>query len=170
MTPHGGPPSSTDLSALPREPTARHEALLEILGQHLIWLRNCSIQAAEKVIETPSAAEGMGRVHWERFAGVASMTPEQRKASLSFAEATTDRFIQLLLTSLGGTGVEHKLGKSHAFNIKLDLEILDVSSRCVIETHTLSRGGEKFFADYWGHWLFRYGGTCERGAHERGNA
>lgn len=148
-----------EFGQLPQDPRERHEVLLDVLGQYMVSLRNWSVDSSRKVVSTPEAKEKLGNIRWKRYEGVASMPPEQQQAACQLAEATVDRFIQLLLTMLSGTGVDQRLGSSHAARFKLDMEILDVQSEEIVGSETLNRGGQKFFADYWGRWMNRFSST-----------
>ncbi len=156
MNESSAPRIDLDFDQLPSNLTERHEALVDILGQYIMWLRNRSVDSSRKVIETSDAEEKLGSIRWKRYANVSNMTRDQQHAACQFAEATVDRFIQLLLTMLSGTGVDQQLGSSHAVRFKLDMEILDVESRETVASETVNRGGAKFFADYWGRWLNRF--------------
>ncbi len=146
-----------ELDQLPQDPRLRHELLVDVLGQYLLWLRNRSVDSSRKVIETPDVKEKLGNIRWKRYEGVASMSSDQQQAACQLAEATVDRFIQLLLTMLSGTGVDQRLGSTYAIRFRLDIEVLDVESENVVVSETINRGGQKFFADYWGRWLNRFG-------------
>ena len=37
------------------------------------------------------------------------------------------------------------------------MEIVDVATNDVVESDVVSVGGKRFFGDYWGRWLNRYG-------------
>ncbi len=140
---------------LPHDARQRHEVLVDVLGQYIIWLRNSSVDSSRHMISSPGAKGKLGEIRWKGYEGVANMPAEHQKAACELAEATVDRFIQLVLTMLSGTGVDQRLGSSHAVRLKLDMEILDVKSEEIVASDTLNRGGEKFFADYWGRWINR---------------
>jgi hypothetical protein len=156
MSQNQPPQIAVEYDQLPQDAKARHEMLVDVLGQYVLWLRNWSIDSSRKVIATADANERLGTVRWKRYEGVAAMPPEQQQAALQLAEATVDRFVQLFLTLLSGTGVDQRIGNDHAVRFKLDLEIVDVETENIVETATVNRGGQKFFADYWGRWLNRF--------------
>jgi hypothetical protein len=152
-------PPKIDLkfSDLPADPKQRHEVLVDVFGQYIYWLRNWAIQEVCEVIESEEAREKLGTIRRRKYDTVAALNPEERFAACKFAEAATDRFIQLLLTMLSGTGEDQRLGDDHAIRFKLLMEILEVETAEVVLEETINRGGEKFFADYWGRWLNRFG-------------
>jgi hypothetical protein len=170
MNEYRPPQIDLDFNAVPNDANVRHEALLDVLGQYIMWLRNWSVDSSKRVIEASDSAEKLGAIRWKRYADVATMTRDQQYAACQFAEATVDRFILLLLTMISGTGVDQRLGSSHAVRFKLDIEILDVESRETVASETLNRGGRKFFADYWGRWLNRFSASSTTSDSERKHA
>lgn len=142
----------SDLPAASRE---RHEALVDIFGQYLVWLRSWVMEASSELVESQEARTRLGAIRSRRYDPVASLDSDQRRAACKFAEATLDHFIQLFLTMLSGTGVDQRLGNDHAIRFVLAMEILNVQNEAVVEQEVINRGGEKFFADYWGRWLNR---------------
>ena len=133
----------------------RHEALVDLLGRYIIWLRSSAIERSRRIIGESDEKDSLGLLRWKKFEGVANMTNEGQSAACMFAEATVDRFIELLLTLLAGTGVDQRIDPSHAVRFRLDMEIVDIESDEVILTETVNRGGKKFFVSYWGRWLNR---------------
>jgi|688.fasta_scaffold410732_2 hypothetical protein len=156
MLPAPRPQITATFSGLPTEPKERHEALVDVLGELLLSLRNWSVAATRRVLESSNSQPGTLTPRESQFAGLADLSPEQRELVGKLSQVTTDRFIQLLLTMLGGTGVDQRLGDEHAIRFKLDLEICRVDTHDVVEVETLNRGGKKFFGDYWGRWINRF--------------
>jgi hypothetical protein len=152
-------PPKIDLkfSELPADPNQRHEALVGVFGQSIIWLRNRAIEEFREVVESEEAREKLGTIRRRKYDAIAALNPEERLAACKFAEAAMDRVLQLLLTMLSGTGTDQRLGDDHAIRFKLLMEILEVENAEVVSEETINRGGEKFFADYWGRWLNRFG-------------
>jgi len=63
---------------------------------------------------------------------------------------------------LAEASIDQRLGKDHAFQFKLDIEISNFDNGDVVEKATINRGGKKFFADYWGRWLNQFA-TSQKG-------
>lgn len=144
-----------DVRDLEKDSVKRHEALVDLLGQYIMWLRSSAIDRSRRIIGESDGKDWLGLVRWKRFEGVAELTSEEQAAACDFAEATVDRFIELLLTLFAGTGVDQRIGPCHAVRFRLDIEVLDVETGEVALSETVNRGGKKFFASYWGRWLNR---------------
>lgn len=144
-----------DFDSLPQDIIKRHEVMVDILGQYVMWLRNWSVDSSRRIVTTHGAANQLGAIRWKRYESVAALSPSEKDGACKFSEATVDRFIELLLTLFSATGTDQRLGTSHAIRFKLDMEILEVDSEEVVAVETLNRGGRKFFADYFGRWLNR---------------
>jgi hypothetical protein len=152
------PPSiDINLSDLPADPKQRHETLVSIFGRYMIWLRNWAVGASRQLVESKEARDKLGTIRRAKYDSVAEFDPIQRDAACNLAEATVDRFIQLFLTMLSGTGVDQRLGENHAVRFKLDMEIMDLDTEEVVEQQTMNRATDKPFADYSGRWLNQFG-------------
>jgi len=157
MSNHRPPTIEINFAELPNDPKERHELLVDLFGRYLFWLRNWTVDATRQLAESDEAREKLGTIRRKKYDELSAFTPEQRQTACEISEATVDRFIQLFLTMLAGTGVDQRLGKEHAIRFKLDMEICDVENVDVVEQETINRGGKKFFADYWGRWLNQFG-------------
>ena len=153
MSNHRPPTIEVNFVDLPTDPKERHEMLVDVFGRYLFWLRNWSVDATRQLAESQEAREELGTIRRKKYDDFSALTPEQREMVCKVSEATVDRFIQLFLTLLAGTGVDQRFGSDHAIRFKLDMEICDVENADVVEQETVNRGGKKFFADYWGRWL-----------------
>jgi hypothetical protein len=60
MNPRGPLAFDKNLSQLPSDKRERHEALVDFFGQFLFWLRNSSLQASRKFIESEEWREKLG--------------------------------------------------------------------------------------------------------------
>lgn len=146
-------------SDLPSDPAERHEALVDIFGRYMMWMRDWSVDTTRDLGESEDSREkirAMSRDKWEKLS---QLSPEERAVAYEVAQATTDRFVQMLLVMLGNQGVDQRLGNDHGVRFKLDLEICDADTVEVVESETINRGGKKFFGDYWGRWLNRLRGV-----------
>jgi hypothetical protein len=149
-----GPPAlMLDPAILTLDASERHEALVDLFGRYVMWLRSAALESSRGALVDPEAKQRLGLLRWQRYERVAGMTDEQVEGACLFAEATVDRFIELLLTMLAGTGVDQRVGPSLASRFKLDIEIVDVDTEDVVLRETVNRGGRKFFVSYWGRWL-----------------
>jgi hypothetical protein len=128
-----------------------------------MWLRDWTVQSSRDLVEPAADRAKLGTIRRRKYDAIASMSPEQRLAACKLAEATVDRFIQLLLTLLAGTGVDQRLGEQHAVCFRLVMEILRVDTHEIVHEEILNRDGAKFFGDYWGRWLNRLGEQSEAG-------
>jgi hypothetical protein len=145
-----------DFADLSRDPAIRHEAFVDYFGQFLFWIRNWSIRASRKFIESTEEREKLGTVRREPYEGVARMSREQRDAAMSLVEETVNGFSERLVWFLGGQSNDLRLGGTHAVRFHIDMEIVDVESDEVVLSERISSGGQKFFGSYWGRWLNRH--------------
>lgn len=150
------PGRDIEYSKLSPDPKERHEAFVDVFGQVIFWLRNWSITASQKLVESESSREELGTIRREYYEGVANMAPEHREAALLLAQDNLDGFIERLIWILGDEGIDCRIGDRHAYRFRIEMEIVDVESEDIVEEETINRGG-KFFGKYWGHWLNRYG-------------
>ncbi|EAQ78294.1 hypothetical protein [Blastopirellula marina] len=139
-----------DFDSLPVDPRDRHEALVDLFGQHVTWLRNWSVTATAQLVESEESRKNLGTIRREKYDTLASLTPEQKAAAREATAATVDRFIQLFLTMASGTGIDQRIDDPHAIRFKIDLEVCEIHNSEVVEQETINRRGKKFFADYWG--------------------
>lgn len=153
MNNHRPPTIEINFAELPKDPKERHEVLVDVFGRYLFWLRNWSVDATRQLAESEEARETLGTIRRKKYDDISTLSPDQQETVCKISEATVDRFIQLFLTMLAGTGIDQRLGSQHAIRFNLEMEICDVENVDVVEQATVNRGGKKFFADYWGRWL-----------------
>lgn len=151
------PGASLDYTSLPIDPADRHEALVDFFGQVLMRLRNWSLEASRTLVESNEAREKLATIRRGCFDGVARLSPEQRKEAMLLAEDTLDGFIERFLWLLGNEGTDDRIGPSHAYRLRIEMEVIDVNADEVVEEEAINRGGSKFFGSYWGRWLNRFG-------------
>jgi hypothetical protein len=155
MNPGGPLAFGNDLSQLPSDRAERHEVFVDFFGQFLIWLRNSSLQASRKFIESDEWREKLGAIRCRYYEGVARMPPEQREAAMLLVEETLNGFTERLTWLLGDEGTDARMGSRHAYRFRVEMEIVDVETGELVEVETINRGG-KFFGANWGRWLNRY--------------
>jgi hypothetical protein len=149
------PVAETSRTELPDDPAERHEALVDIFGQFVMWMRDWTVAATRELGESQVSRDQIRAISREKWESLAKLSPEDRALAYDVAEATTDRFIQMLLAMLGNQGVDQRLGREHGVRFRLDLEICDAETLEVVESETINCGGKKFFGDYWGRWINR---------------
>jgi hypothetical protein len=145
-----------DPTRLPLDQREKHETLVDLFGQFLFWLRNGSLSASREFVMSEEIREKLGTIRRAYYDGVAQMPPEKREAALLLAQETLDGFIERLLWAMGDEGTDARFGTHHAYRFRIEMEIVDVESGRVVEEETINRGG-KFFGNYWGRWLNRFG-------------
>lgn len=157
MIPTGPLHIQTEFSDLPSDAAERYEVLVDCFGQYFFWLRNWVREGSRNLIDSEHTRRKLGSIRREPFQTVATMTAENREAALAFAHAVVDEFCRHLIWFLGGRGTDFRLGSRHAYRFHVTMEIVDVETDEVVQTETVSVGGKKFFGDYWGRWLNRFG-------------
>jgi hypothetical protein len=144
-----------DVSQLPSDPGERHEELVDCFGQFLFWIRNWSLAASRKLIESEEAREKLGTIRRRYYDGVAQMNAEQRQAAMLLVEETLNGFGERFVWFLGGKGTDLTIGPRHAFRFHVEMEIIDIDTEEVVEREPITKG-RKFFGSYWGRWLNRH--------------
>lgn len=145
-----------ELSELPSEPKKRHEEFVDSFGCFLFWHRNDSLRIARNFVEDEASRSKLGTIRRKPYEAVAQLPSEQREAAMALVEESLNCFAQLLAWSLGDEGTDARFGTRHAYRYRVEMEIVDVETGEIVEEHPVNRGG-KFFGDYWGRWLNRYG-------------
>lgn len=154
---HNGPLAfDKEPSQLPSDKGERHEALVDLFGQFLFWLRNWAIDASRKLIESEEARAKLGTIRRKNYDAVARMPLEQREAAMLLAEETLNGFAERLVWFLGDEGTDSRFGARHAYRFRVEMEIVDTETGEIVEVEALNRGG-RFFGSYWGRWLNRHG-------------
>jgi len=153
-------PSGTGLAdLLERSPNARHEALVDLFGQYVIWARNRTQLSCRQLVESKEARDAIGALARGPYEAIASLSEADQQKAISFAASNLDYFIRLLLSLLAHRGFDFPFGDDHAVRLRLIMEIADRSSGDITHEETINRDGEKHFADYWGRWLNRVAGA-----------
>ena len=155
MKPPGPLAFNKDLSQFPSDHKERHEAFVDFFGQFLFWLRNWSLHASRKFIESAESREKLGTIRRRYYEGIAQLPPEQREAAMLLVEETLNGFAERLVWLLGDEGTDARMGSRHAYRFRVEMEIVDVETGELVEEEIINQGG-KFFGSYWGRWLNRY--------------
>jgi hypothetical protein len=148
-------PLEYDLSQLPTDKNLRHEQFVDFFGQFLFWLRNGSLNASRKLIESPEARERLGTIRRRYYEDVAQMPVGQRDAAMQLVEETLNACLERMTSMLGDEGTDARIGVRHAYRFRLEMEIVDVETGEIVDSETINRGGS-YFGRYWGKWLNRY--------------
>jgi hypothetical protein len=152
------PPPSSDynVTALPTDPNTRHEELVDIFGQYVMWLRNWAISSAKTLVESIDAREKLGAILRRPYEEAAQLSDENRERAIRLANATVDGFIELFIRVLAHQGDDFSLGPKHSVRYNLVIQIVEKESGDLVHEEVINRKGRKHFGDYWGRWLNRY--------------
>lgn len=142
-----------DLGSLPDDDRVRHEKLVELFGDYMMWIRKQTLKHADSSTSSIENCQSIASVSREPYEAIANMNPEDRQKALAFAKIAVDTYARIFLTVLAGTGDDQKLGDQHSAKFRLNLEIHDVASGELVVDETVNRGGKKFFPEYWGRWI-----------------
>lgn len=152
-----GPPElSTTFEQLPLDPTARHEALVDVFGECLFSARDSVLQSTRSLAESSQARDRLGEVFRAPFQRIGELDSSDREAAYEFAGICVGTFAREILVLLANRGIDVRFGANHAVRFRLDIEICSSDTGEIIETQTINTGGKKFLADYWGRWLNRF--------------
>ena len=142
---------------LPSDPEKRHEVLVDLFGEYMFWVREQAATRMRSLIESDEERSELGTLFWGVFEDAARLSDEERIVTIRLAESAISTFAGLFLTMIAGQGFDDSLGPRHVFRYRLDMEICDAETGQVVYEETINRGGKKFFPEYWGRWLNRYG-------------
>ncbi len=153
------PRLSVSFEELPSDPRQRHEALVDAFGQYLFWVRHETLSRTRHLVESREAREELGRLFRDVYERASRLSAEDREAAYRLVEASVGFFARLFLTVISGVGFDDPIGPNHVLRFRLDMEICDAETGEIVSEETINRNGEKFFPEYWGRWLNRYGTT-----------
>jgi hypothetical protein len=145
-----------DLSELSTDDNRRHEELVDLFGQFMVWIRNWSLRTSSRLLDSEEARQELGAIRRRCFEAAAKMTADEKSSAISLAEGTLDLFLKRFVWCLGNEGTDARFGTRHAYRFEVRMEIVDVDTGETVHTESINRGG-KFFGSYWGRWLNRYG-------------
>lgn len=131
----------------------RHEALVDLFGQYVFWLRNWTNRMTRKLVESREARERLGAIQRRPYEAISRQPNEEREEALLLGASTLDSFIQLLLGVLGHVGFDFQLGDKHTLRFRLIMEVVDRESGDIVHEEIVNRDGSKHFPNYWGRWL-----------------
>ncbi len=141
---------------LPEDPGQRHEALVDLFGQYLFWIRQETFDRTEQLVRSADARNQLGRLFRQAYEEAAELGDEEKRIALGLVRSSVDFFARMFLTMISGQGFDDKLGPNHVMRFRLDMEICDAETGEPVSEETINRNGEKFFPEYWGRWLNRY--------------
>lgn len=142
---------------LPDEALERHEALVGVFGQHVMWLLNTALFRANELLASADSRQRLAGLFRRPYEHMAEQTAEVRSAALDLVAATNRGVVQRFLWILMGQGFDNTFGPDHVIRFRLVMEICDAETGEVIEEDVINRGGKRSFSEYWGRWLNRYG-------------
>jgi len=150
------PGGELDLGQLPKQSGERHEALVDLFGRYIMWMRNWNNESTRRLVESPEAREKLGAIFRKPFDETSQLTAVDREKAIRLAEASVDGFLKLLLQVLSHQGSDFLFGKDHALRLRLVMELVQKENDELVEQEVINRGGQKHFSDYFGKWLNRF--------------
>lgn len=170
------PQTTLTPSQVPDEPGEAKEAMLEIFGQHLFWLRNQRLRILRRLLADESSRAKLGTVFRRPFDAMASHGEEAANAAVDFAEQAIDGYMKDLLAMLTNIGDDMRFGPGHSLRYRLVLEVVDPATDTVVREEVINRDTEDWLPGYYGGWLVEYdrypaeteGGSTGRTAGEDG--
>jgi hypothetical protein len=153
------PTVSGTFEDLPPDPTQRHEAFVEFLGQHLFSTRNQRLAAIRRLVESPEIRNRLGSIRRRPYEAVGALDTAGQQSALALAQTAIDLFMQDLLGLLQNIGPDVRLGNDHALRYRLWLEVVDLTNNDepVVAEDLVNRGGQRALESYFGRWLNNYG-------------
>lgn len=150
------------LHQLPADGKERHEALVELFGQYIFWMRNLVLSDSRKLVESLEAREQLAAFFREPFDRMAELEPHKREAAYQFAQECLDSFTREFLRLLSNTGFDLPLTDQNVIRFRLAMELCSGATGDILDEEIINRGG-RHFPSYWGRWLNRYGSSSAGG-------
>jgi hypothetical protein len=152
---------------LPADAKERHEALIDLFGQHVFWMRNHVGEKVEQLLQDPELRKKLGRIPAEPYEQVATLGKEVENKAKALARAAVDQFIREMMSLLMNRGVGTKLGEDHCIKYELNLEIHRIPKDeefadgerepdTLVEYDTINIDGRRAFSQYFGTWILRH--------------
>lgn len=142
-----------DLDSLPENNQERHERVVELFGDYMMWIRGQTMEHVSSLTSSVDSSHSIARVSREPYEAVASMSVPDREKAIALAKVAIDSYAKIFLTMLSGTGNDQRLGVDHSAKFLLSMEIHDIEKDEVVVDEIVNRGGKKFFPEYWGRWI-----------------
>ena len=157
MNPSDLPGRDVPFDSLPEVESERHEALVDLFGRYLMWLRRSNVASTRRLVEDPDERSKLGTIPRRPFEAAAALSASQRETAIVLAESCADRLMKSLLHLLTHEGSDLPLGEDRHVRFRLEIGIVADESDGIVERRVLNRGGRRCFYDYWGRWLNRFG-------------
>jgi hypothetical protein len=150
------PGAELNFEQLPKQPGEQHEALVDLFGRYIMWMRNWNNESTRRLVESPETREKLGAILGQPFEKASQLSGEDRDRAIGLAEASVDAFIKRLLQVLAHRGSDFAFGNDHALRLRIVMELVQKENGQLVQEEVINRGGQKHFADYWGKWLNRF--------------
>ena len=150
------PGPDQNLESLPNEPQERHEALVDLFGRYIIWMRNWNNESTRRLVENSEFREKLGTILRQPFEDASELSDAECEKAVHLAEASVDAFVKRLLQVLAHRGSDFLYGQNHVVRFRMVMEIVEKENDELVHEEIINRGGTKHFADYWGKWLNRF--------------
>ncbi|HYP08468.1 MAG TPA: hypothetical protein VER03_19695 [Bryobacteraceae bacterium] len=156
MTRQPPPGATLDFKRFAADSRQRHEELVDLFGQYIIWMRDWTNKSTRQLIESADLRQQLGEIVRQPYEEAAKLSEDDRERAIILAESSVEAFIELFLRLFAHQGMDFALGDSHSVRFRLDMEIVDRVTEVVVHQEIINRNGRKHFADYWGRWLNRF--------------
>ena len=156
MTTRIVPGADQGFDSLPKQSSERHEALVDLFGRYVMWMRNWTNESTRRFVEQPEVREKLGAILRQPYEDVSHFADVDRDRAIRLAETAVDAFIKLLVQVLAHRGADFSYGADHAIRFRIVMEIVKKENDEPVHEEIVNRGGTKHFADYWGRWLNRF--------------
>ncbi|AMV38609.1 hypothetical protein [Planctomyces sp. SH-PL62] len=151
------PGADVRYGAMSDDATARHEAIVDLFGRYLMWLRRRNHESTRTLTEDSVARSKLGAIQRRPFDGASELADDEREVAILLAEASADRFIRSFFHFLNHQGTDFPLGEGHHLRFRLEVEVSRNRDGEIVERDVINRGGARCLHDYWGRWINRAG-------------
>jgi hypothetical protein len=150
------PGADDSVDSLPDDPQERHEALVDLFGRYMMWVRKWNKESTRLLVENPEIRVKLGTIPRQPFEEASLLNSAGRDKAIVLAEASVDAFVKRLMQILAHRGSDFLYGQNHVVRLRLVMEIVEKETGATIYEEVINRDGKKHFADYLGKWLNRF--------------
>lgn len=145
-----------NLDDSPAGSVQRTQQAIDFVGELIFRLRDEVLASQKSLLESESHRKQLGTVLAKPFEDLSDLSDDQINALVEVCQQGIDTFAKLLLSYLEHQGSQLRFADNKLAHFVLIMQVLDFSSRKVIEEHYLNRTDGAKFALRWGRWFLNH--------------
>lgn len=145
-----------NLDDSPAGSVQRTQQAIDFVGELIFRLRDEVLESQRSLLKSESHRKQLGTALAKPFEVLGDLSDDQINALVEVCQQGIDSFAKLLLAYLEHQGSQLRFADDKLAHFVLVMQVLDFSSRKVIEEHCLNRTDGTKFALRWGRWFLNY--------------